>query len=57
MNSHDSLNLLNELMKSDKMRGFPSILLLFSNELTKLVITGAQINDSLYHMTLKLLLV
>ena len=30
-----SLNLLNELRKSDKMRGLPSILSLFCNEYNK----------------------
>ena len=30
MSAHVLLNLLNELGKSDKMRGLPSILLLFS---------------------------
>ena len=33
MNVHVLLNLLNELGKSDKMRGLPSILSLFRNEL------------------------
>ena len=32
MSSHVLLNLLNELGKIDKMRGLPSILLLFRNE-------------------------
>ena len=31
MNAHVLLNLLNELWKSDKMRGLPSILLFFLN--------------------------
>ena len=38
MSDHVLLNLLNELGKRDKMRGLPSILSLFSNEL-----------DSIYH--------
>ena len=33
MSTHVLLNLLNELGKSDKMRGLPSILLLFCNKL------------------------
>ena len=32
MSAHVLLNLLNELRKSDKMRGLPTILLLFSNK-------------------------
>ena len=32
MSAHVLLDLLNELGKSDKMRGLPSILLLFRNE-------------------------
>ena len=32
MSAHALLNLLNELRKSDKMRGYPSILSLFCNE-------------------------
>ena len=35
MSAHVLFNLLNELGKSDKMRGLPSILLLFRNELNK----------------------
>ena len=36
------------------MRGLPSILSLFRNEFNKFNNTGAQILDSIYHMTLKL---
>ena len=32
MSAHFLLNLLNELRKSDKMRGLPSILFIFRNE-------------------------
>ena len=32
MSAHVLLNLLNELVKSNKMRGMPSILSLFRNE-------------------------
>ena len=35
MSAHVLLNLLNELGKSDKMRGFPSILSPFRNEFNK----------------------
>ena len=35
MSDHVLLNLLNELGKSDKMRGLPSILSLFRNKLNK----------------------
>ena len=48
------LNLLNELGKSDEMRGLSSILLLFCNELIKFSNTGARMLDSIYHMTLKI---
>ena len=48
-------NLLNELGKSDKMRGLPSTLSLFRNEFNKFDKTGARMLDSIYHMTLKLL--
>ena len=54
MSAHVLLNLLNELGKSDKMRGLPSILLLFRNEFNKFNNTGARMLDSIYHMTLKL---
>ena len=49
------LNLLNEVRKSDKMRGFSSILSLFRNEFNKFNKTGARMLDSVYRMTLKLL--
>ena len=45
MIAHVLLNLLNELMKKDKMRGLPSILLLFCNEFNKFNNTGARILD------------
>ena len=53
MSAHVLLNLLNELGKSDKMRGLPSILSLFRNEYNKFNSTGARMLDSIYHMTLK----
>ena len=56
MSAHVLLNLLNELRKRDKMRGLPSILSLFRNELNKFNNTGAQMLDFIYYMTLRLLL-
>ena len=53
--AHVLLNLLNELGKSDKMRGLPSILLLFRNEFNKFNNTGARMLDYIYHMTSRLL--
>ena len=41
MSAHVLLNLLNELMKSDKMRDLPSILSLFRYEFNTLNNTGA----------------
>ena len=55
MSAHVLLNLLNGLRKRDKMRGFLSILSLFRNKFNKINNTGAQIMDSTYHLTLKLL--
>ena len=40
MSVHVLLNLLNELRKRDKMRGWPSILSLFCNEFNKFDNTG-----------------
>ena len=51
MSAHVLLNLLNKLRKRDKMRGLPSILSLFRNEFNKFNNTGAQMLDSIYHMT------
>ena len=51
MSAHDLLNLLNELGKSDKMRGLRSILLLSLKEFDKFNNTGARMLDSIYHMT------
>ena len=55
MSVHVLLNLLKELRKRDKMRGLPSILSLFRNELDKFNNTMAQMLDSIYNMTLRLL--
>ena len=46
MSFHVLLNLLNELRNRDKMRGLPSILSLFRNELNKFNKTGARMLDS-----------
>ena len=50
MSAHVLLNLLNELGKRDKMRGLPSILTLFCNEINKFNNTRARMLDSIYHM-------
>ena len=52
MSAHVLLNLLNEVGKSDRMRGLPSILLLFRKSLIKINNAGAPMLDSIYHMTL-----
>ena len=49
------MNLLNKMRKRDEMRGLPSILSLFRNELNKLNDTGARMLDSVYHMPLNYL--
>ena len=54
MSAYSLLNLLNELGKRDKMRGLPSILSLFRNEINKFNNTIARMLDSVYHMTLRL---
>ena len=51
MSAHVLLNLLNELGKRDKMRGWPSILSLFRNEFNKFNNTRVRMLDSIYHMT------
>ena len=55
MSAYVLLNLLNELRKSDKMRGLPSILSLFCNKFNKFNIMGARMLDSIYYMTLRFL--
>ena len=55
MSVHALLNLLNQLRKRDKMQGLTSILSLFWNMFKKFNNTGAQMFDSAYHRTLKLL--
>ena len=66
ISAHVLSNLLNELRKRHKMRGLPSILSLFRglssilslfcNEFYKFNNTGARMLNSVYHITLKLLL-
>ena len=51
MSAHVLLNLLNELVKRDKMPGLPSILSLFRNEFNRFNNTRAPMLDSIYHMT------
>ena len=62
MSAHVLLSSLIELGKRDKMRGLPSkmrglpnILSLFRNEFNKFYNKRAQILDSIYRMTLRLL--
>ena len=55
MSAHVLLNLLNEYGKRDKMQGLPGILSFFCNYFNKLNNTAAQMLDSIYHMTLRLL--
>ena len=56
MSAHILLKLLNELSKIYKMRGLSSILSLFRNEVNKFNKTGARMLDSIYQLTLRLLL-
>ena len=49
------LNLLNELGKRYKMQGLSSFLSLFCNKFNNFNNTEAQMLDSIYHMTLKLI--
>ena len=53
MSAHVLLNLLNELGKKIRCEALPSILSVFPNEFNKLNNTGARMQDSIYHMTLK----
>ena len=53
MSAHVFLNLLNELVKRDKLLGLLSILSLFRNEFYKFNNTRAQMLDSIYLMTLR----
>ena len=53
MSAHVLLNLLNELWKKIRCEAVPSILSVFPNEFNKFNNTGARMQDSIYHMTLK----
>ena len=55
MSAHVLLGLFNELRKSDKKRGLPSILSLFRNEFNKFNNARVRVLDSIYHMILKLI--
>ena len=53
MSAHVLLNLLNELGKKIRFKALPSILSVFPNKFNKFNNTGARMQDSIYHMTLK----
>ena len=53
MSAHVLLNLLNELRKKIRCEALPSILSVFPNEFNRFNNTGARMQDSIYHMTLK----
>ena len=53
MSVHVLLNLLNELGEKIRCEALSSILSIFPNEFNKLNNTGARMQDSIYHMTLK----
>ena len=55
MSANVLLNLLNELWKKDKMRGFSSILSPFRNKFNEFNKTGARMLDFIYHLILRLL--
>ena len=57
MNAHVLLNLLNKLGEKMRCKALPSILSISSKEFNKFFNTGARIQDSIYHMTLKLHLI
>ena len=53
MSAHVLLNLLNKLGKKIRCEALPSILSVFPNKFNKFNNTGAPMQDSIYHMTLK----
>ena len=55
MSAHVLLDLLIKLSKRDEMRGLSSILSFFRNVFDNFNNTRAQMLDSIYHMTLRLL--
>ena len=56
MSAYVLLNLLNELRKSDKMRGLPSILSHFRNKFDQSMNTGAGMFDSILLYDIKITL-
>ena len=54
MNAHVLVNLLNELGEKIRCEALPSILSVFPNEFNKFNNTGARMQDSIHHVTLKL---
>ena len=54
MSAQVLFNLLNELEKTDKMRGLPSILSFFSNDFDKFNNTEARMLAPIFYLTLKL---
>ena len=50
---HVLLNLLNKLGKKLRCEALPNILSVSPNEFNKFSNTGARMQDSIYHMTLK----
>ena len=55
MSAHVLLSLLNKLGKRDQMRACQTFYLFFRNMFDKTNKTGAEMLDSIYHMSLKLL--
>ena len=53
MGAHVLLKLINELRKTIRCEALPNIISVFAYEFNKLNNTDAQIQDSIYHMTLK----
>ena len=53
MSAHVLLNFINELGKKIRYEAMPSILSVFPNVFNKFNNTGARMQDSIYHMTLK----
>ena len=53
MSAHVLLKLLNELEEKIRCEALPSILPISSNKFNKFRNTGARMQDSIYHMTLK----
>ena len=53
MSANVLLNLLKELGKKTRREALPSILSVFPDKFNKFNNTGARMQDSIYHMTLK----